>query len=94
MALYRATSAVMQFGNMRFKQRPRDEQAEADGTADAEKVNAWYFNKQYKRHQIYSSFYLTAFCTKNQYSCNLGCIYTERQRWQKRTFSLIFVAFL
>ncbi len=38
MALYRCTSAVMQFGNMKFKQRPRDEQAEADGTAEAEKV--------------------------------------------------------
>ena len=38
MALYKATSATMQFGNMKFKQRPRDEQAEADGTADAEKV--------------------------------------------------------
>ncbi len=41
MALYRCTSAVMQFGNMKFKQRPRDEQAEADGTADAEKVKPW-----------------------------------------------------
>ena len=52
MALYRATSAVMQFGNMRFKQRPRDEQAEADGTADAEKVKARYFNKDYKKHKF------------------------------------------
>ena len=52
MALYRATSAVMQFGNMRFKQRPRDEQAEADGTADAEKVNASYFCKQHKKHNF------------------------------------------
>ena len=39
MALYRSTSAVMQFGDMKFKQRPREEQAEADGTAEAEKVN-------------------------------------------------------
>ena len=38
MALYRCTSAVMQFGDMKFKQRPREEQAEADGTAEAEKV--------------------------------------------------------
>ena len=38
MSLYKATSAVMQFGDMRFKQRPREEQAEADGTAEAEKV--------------------------------------------------------
>ncbi len=37
-ALYQCTSAVMQFGEMKFKQRPRDEQAEADGSAEAEKV--------------------------------------------------------
>ena len=41
MALYRCTSAVMQFGDMKFKQRPRDEQAEADGTAEAEKVTQY-----------------------------------------------------
>ncbi len=40
MSLYKATSAVMQFGDMKFKQRPREEQAEADGTAEAEKVHA------------------------------------------------------
>ena len=38
MGMYRTTSAVMQFGEMKFKQRPREEQAEADGTAEAEKV--------------------------------------------------------
>ncbi len=37
-SLYKCTSATMLFGDMRFKQRPRDEQAEADGTAEAEKV--------------------------------------------------------
>ncbi len=38
MGMYRCTSAVMQFGEMKFKQRPREEQAEADGSAEAEKV--------------------------------------------------------
>ena len=38
MALYKVTAAVMHFGEMKFKQRPREEQAEADGTAEAEKV--------------------------------------------------------
>jgi len=38
MALYRCTTAVLHFGEMKFKQRPREEQAEADGTQDAEKV--------------------------------------------------------
>ncbi|ESN99871.1 hypothetical protein HELRODRAFT_129847, partial [Helobdella robusta] len=37
-ALYKCTTAVMHFGEMKFKQRPREEQAEAEGTAEAEKV--------------------------------------------------------
>ena len=42
MGMYRTTSAVMQFGEMKFKQRPREEQAEADGSAEAEKVRHDY----------------------------------------------------
>ena len=33
MSLYRCTAAVLYFGETKFKQRPREEQAEADGTA-------------------------------------------------------------
>jgi len=33
MSFYRCTSATIHFGEMKFKQRPREEQAEADGTA-------------------------------------------------------------
>jgi len=33
MSLYKATAAVMYFGEMKFKQRPREDQAESDGTA-------------------------------------------------------------
>ena len=40
-SLYKCTSATMIFGDMKFKQRPRDEQAEADGTAEAEKVRSF-----------------------------------------------------
>lgn len=29
---YKLTGAIMHFGDMKFKQRPREEQAEADGT--------------------------------------------------------------
>jgi len=36
-ALYRCTAAVLHLGEMKFKQRPREEQAEADGAAEAEK---------------------------------------------------------
>jgi myosin heavy chain 6/7 len=38
MGLYKATTSIMNMGEMKFKQRPREEQAEADGTAEAEKV--------------------------------------------------------
>ncbi|XP_043571152.1 myosin-4-like [Chiloscyllium plagiosum] len=36
--IYKLTGAVMHFGNMRFKQKQREEQAEPDGTEDADKV--------------------------------------------------------
>merc|ERR1719228_3131354 len=38
-SLYKCTGAIMHYGEMKFKQRPREEQAEADGTAEAEKVS-------------------------------------------------------
>lgn len=38
MSLFKCTTSVMNMGEMKFKQRPREEQAEADGTAEAEKV--------------------------------------------------------
>ena len=34
-SMYKGTAAVLHFGEMKFKQRPREEQAEADGTAGA-----------------------------------------------------------
>ncbi|XP_052741314.1 myosin heavy chain, muscle isoform X32 [Bicyclus anynana] len=36
--VYKITASVMHMGSMKFKQRGREEQAEADGTADGEKV--------------------------------------------------------
>lgn len=33
MSLYKTTCAVLHFGEMKFKQRPREDQAEADGNA-------------------------------------------------------------
>ena len=36
--MYKCTAAIMHFGNSQWKQRPREEQAEADGTEDCEKV--------------------------------------------------------
>ncbi|KAL4237581.1 hypothetical protein ACF0H5_002295 [Mactra antiquata] len=37
-SLFKCTAAVLHFGEMKWKQNPREEQAEADGTAEAEKV--------------------------------------------------------
>uniref|UniRef100_M4AVP5 Myosin-7 n=1 Tax=Xiphophorus maculatus TaxID=8083 RepID=M4AVP5_XIPMA len=36
-SVYKLIGAIMHYGNMKFKQRPREEQAEADGTEDADK---------------------------------------------------------
>jgi len=37
-SVYKCTAAIMHFGNSQWKQRPREEQAEAEGTDDCEKV--------------------------------------------------------
>ncbi|KAK0144617.1 Myosin-6 [Merluccius polli] len=37
-AIYKMIGAIMHYGNMRFKQKQREEQAEADGTEDVDKV--------------------------------------------------------
>ncbi|RVE62018.1 hypothetical protein OJAV_G00173070 [Oryzias javanicus] len=37
-SIYKLIGAIMHFGNMKFKQKQREEQAEADGTEDADKV--------------------------------------------------------
>ncbi|XP_023259004.1 myosin heavy chain, fast skeletal muscle-like, partial [Seriola lalandi dorsalis] len=38
MSIYKMTGAVLHHGNMKFKQKQREEQAEPDGTEDADKV--------------------------------------------------------
>uniref|UniRef100_A0AAZ3S272 Myosin heavy chain 7 n=1 Tax=Oncorhynchus tshawytscha TaxID=74940 RepID=A0AAZ3S272_ONCTS len=37
--IYKLTGAIMHYGNMKFKLKQREEQAEADGTEDADKVS-------------------------------------------------------
>uniref|UniRef100_A0A915CI40 Myosin heavy chain n=5 Tax=Parascaris univalens TaxID=6257 RepID=A0A915CI40_PARUN len=39
---YRLVAAIMHMGNMKFKQRPREEQAEPDGTDEAEKASVMF----------------------------------------------------
>ena len=36
--VYKITAAVMHFGELKFKQRPREEQCEPDGTEEGERV--------------------------------------------------------
>jgi myosin heavy chain 6/7 len=36
--MFKCVAAIMHFGNSKWKQRPREEQAEADGTQECEKV--------------------------------------------------------
>ncbi|NXS19292.1 MYH3 protein, partial [Mystacornis crossleyi] len=38
MAIYKLTGAILHYGNMKFKQKPREEQAEPDGTEEADKA--------------------------------------------------------
>uniref|UniRef100_A0A8C4QYA4 Slow myosin heavy chain 1 n=3 Tax=Eptatretus burgeri TaxID=7764 RepID=A0A8C4QYA4_EPTBU len=38
-SIYKVTGSVMHYGNMKFKQKAREEQAEADGTEDADKAS-------------------------------------------------------
>ncbi|XP_026180047.1 myosin-16-like [Mastacembelus armatus] len=39
MSVYKLTGGIMHFGNMKFKQKPREEQAEVDSTEVADKVS-------------------------------------------------------
>ncbi|XP_035695137.1 myosin-16-like isoform X1 [Branchiostoma floridae] len=39
LSIYKLVAGVMYFGNMRFKQRPREDQADIDGTQEAEKIS-------------------------------------------------------
>jgi myosin protein heavy chain len=42
LSCYRVVSGIMHMGNMKFKQRAREEQAEPDGTDEAEKASQMY----------------------------------------------------
>lgn len=57
---YKIVGAIMHFGNMKFKQKQREEQAEADGT---ESKNLWTkainAAPQFKRGSCFISFYVT-----------------------------------
>ena len=54
-AIWKITGGMMHMGNMNFKQKPREEQAEAVGSEDADKIGYLY--------GINSAELLTAFCS-------------------------------
>ncbi len=93
MSLYKATSAVMQFGDMRFKQRPREEQAEADGTAEAEKV---LMRKQdLSGCFIWEGLQRDSFCSKDEECMKVNRLYVasfkEFQHWPLSHTELYFI---
>lgn len=44
-AIYKLTGAVMHYGNMKFKQKQREEQAEPDGTEGKTPVVTFHLSK-------------------------------------------------
>lgn len=57
-SVYKLIGAIMHYGNMRFKQRPREEQAEADGT-EGEKRTLKLVNMQ--KLDVYSPLLFVCF---------------------------------
>ncbi len=49
--IYKLTGAVMHYGNMKFKQKQREEQAEPDGT-EGNCYLSWIFNLMFSCHYI------------------------------------------
>lgn len=63
MSLYKSTCAVMYFGEMKFKQRPREDQAEADGTAGIGLIGLYIVRTNTRLPQLYRYclvYYVTA----------------------------------
>lgn len=55
--VYKVTAAVMHFGEMKFKQRGREEQAEPDGTEVSGKREEVVIKRQIQVFKVYSCYY-------------------------------------
>lgn len=55
-SVYKLTGAIMHYGNMKFKQRPREEQAEADGTEGKFKFQTVNFKLTHNISKIFPVF--------------------------------------
>jgi hypothetical protein len=76
-SLYKCTAAVLHFGEMKFKQRPREEQAEADGTAGEYELDSTPLSLQCRRSNgnVCRSVELTAsMCCSSKDCCYFGYI--------------------
>lgn len=64
--IYKITASVMHMGGMKFKQRGREEQAEADGT---EVILAYYFFKYNITFYIYMYYCIFDFLLIGRCTC-------------------------
>ncbi len=60
-SIYKMVGAVMHYGNMRFKQKQREEQAEADGTEGKINCNLNFINGKSLRYFVYRVIALYSF---------------------------------
>ena len=64
-----ATASILHMGEMKFKQRPREEQAEADGTSEAEKVR--FCDKLFEKPPAFTCVFCYYAALEFQNSCLL-----------------------
>lgn len=50
-SIYKLTGAVMHYGNMKFKQKQREEQAEPDGTEGTKWTSIWVWIREYDKEK-------------------------------------------
>ena len=63
MSIYKLTGAVMHYGNMKFKQKQREEQAEPDGTEGEDHPSKLTQVKEAdKKNDLWLRFFLCFFC--------------------------------
>ena len=53
--IYKMTGAIMHFGNMKFKKKQREEQAEADGTESKRLYTIYWDYRKSSNSDLYST---------------------------------------
>lgn len=57
MSVYKLTGGIMHFGNMKFKQKPREEQADVDSTEGIKKTTSLYLALPFSLYLSTASLY-------------------------------------